>query len=96
MPARPRATDAPACADKTAEILRMLGLEPAAEPQAVAGRTKDFCTALGMTMSLQAHGVAAGDLPGWAAEAHGIRRLMDNNPRDMTVEAVEAIYRAAF
>ncbi|MSU88809.1 iron-containing alcohol dehydrogenase [Rhodobacteraceae bacterium 2CG4] len=90
------AYNAPASADKTGEILRMLGLEPAAEPQAVAGQTKDFCTALGMTMSLQAHGVAAGDLPGWAAEAHGIRRLMDNNPRDMTVEAVEAIYRAAF
>jgi alcohol dehydrogenase class IV len=35
-------------------------------------------------------------LPGWAAEAHAIRRLMDNNPRDMTVAEIEAIYRAAF
>jgi alcohol dehydrogenase class IV len=31
-----------------------------------------------------------------AAEAHAIRRLMDNNPRDMSVAEVEAIYRAAF
>jgi alcohol dehydrogenase class IV len=46
-------------------------------------------------MSLRAHGVVANDLRPWAEEAHGIRRLMDNNPREMSVDAVEAIYRAA-
>lgn len=29
-------------------------------------------------------------------EAHAIRRLMDNNPREMSVEDVLTIYRAAF
>ncbi len=55
-----------------------------------------FCRDLGIEMSLKAHGVMEADLPAFAAEAHGIRRLMDNNPRDMSVADVEAIYRAAF
>ena len=47
-------------------------------------------------MSLRSHGALANDLRAWAEEAHGIRRLMDNNPRDMSIDDVEAIYRAAF
>jgi alcohol dehydrogenase len=47
-------------------------------------------------MRLSAHGAKEGDLAVWAAEAHAIRRLMDNNPRAMTVADVEGIYRAAF
>ena len=35
-------------------------------------------------------------LPLFAREAHSIRRLMDNNPRDMTEADVLALYRAAF
>jgi alcohol dehydrogenase class IV len=47
-------------------------------------------------MSLRAGGITANDLRPWAEEAHGIRRLMDYNPREMSVDDVEAIYRAAF
>jgi alcohol dehydrogenase class IV len=47
-------------------------------------------------MHLSRLGATEDQLPHWAAEAHGIRRLMDNNPRDMTVEDVLSIYRAAF
>ena len=47
-------------------------------------------------MSLAAHGATESDLRPWAEEAHAIRRLMDNNPRGMSVDDVEAIYRAAF
>lgn len=90
------AFNAPTCAEKTAEILTMLGLPAMAEPSAVLASTKAFCTDLGIEMSLRAHGVTANDLRPWAEEAHGIRRLMDNNPRDMSVDDIEAIYRAAF
>ena len=58
--------------------------------------TRGFCSDLGISMSLKAHGATEADLRPWAEEAHGIRRLMDNNPRDMSVDDVEAIYRAAF
>ena len=31
-----------------------------------------------------------------ADEAHAIRRLLDNNPRDITRDEILALYRAAF
>jgi hypothetical protein len=47
-------------------------------------------------MRLSAHGVPADDLPRMAEEAHAIRRLLDNNPRDLTRDDILAIYRAAY
>ena len=32
----------------------------------------------------------------WRAEAHAIRRLLDNNPRDISQAEILALYRAAF
>ncbi len=88
--------NAPVCASKTAEVLVALGLAASYDPDTVVKATRGYCENLGMKMSMRAHGAQEGDLAGWAAEAHGIRRLMDNNPRDMSVAEVEAIYRAAF
>jgi alcohol dehydrogenase len=77
---------------KTAEIAALLGLraDRLLEDAAV------WCAGLGVEMKLSAHGAGEADLPLWAAEAHAIRRLMDNNPRDMSVAEVIKIYRAAF
>lgn len=82
----------PVCADKTAEVTTALGLDTTVE---LAQSAVAFCAGLGVEMQLSKHGAAAADLPVWAAEAHGIRRLMDNNPRDMSVNDVTAIYNAA-
>ena len=41
-------------------------------------------------------GVPADDLPAMAGEAHAIRRLLDNNPRDLAETDILSIYRAAF
>lgn len=90
------AFNAPAVPDKTQEVLAALQLPVTADPDLVAQEATAFCTALGIDMSLRAHGIVANNLRPWAEEAHGIRRLMDNNPRDMNVDEVEAIYRAAF
>jgi len=81
--------------EKTAEVLTALGLGQAGNPEAVLEKAYGFCASLGVEMHLRQHGRIPNDLSGWAAEAHGIRRLMDNNPRDMSVQEVEAIYRAA-
>ena len=35
-------------------------------------------------------------LPAMAEEAHAIRRLLDNNPRDITRDEILALYRAAY
>lgn len=90
------AFNAPIRPEKTAEVMAALGLDPSADPAAVLNRAAGFCRGLGIEMRLSAHGAKAEDLAGWATEAHAIRRLMDNNPREMTVDQVEMIYRAAF
>jgi alcohol dehydrogenase class IV len=90
------AFNAPHRPEKTAEVMAALGLPASADPAVVLERTSGFCRSLGIEMRLSAHGAKAEDLPGWAAEAHAIRRLMDNNPVPMTVDDVTALYRAAF
>jgi alcohol dehydrogenase len=85
------AFNAPAVLEKTARIAALLALKGDLLQAASA-----WCGELGVKMRLGDNGATEGQLAGWASEAHGIRRLMDNNPRDMSVAEVEAIYRAAF
>ena len=84
-----------AAPEKTAEIAAALGLR-SAPGAALLEDASGWCADLGVEMRLSRLGATEDQLPHWAAEAHGIRRLMDNNPRDMTVEDVLTIYRAAF
>lgn len=77
---------------KTAEIVAALGL---GEGDLLA-HAHAFCEDLGVEMRLSAHGATQDQLPRFAQDAHAIRRLMDNNPRDMSPEEVLAIYRAAY
>ena len=86
----------PARPQKTAEVLASLGLPAGDSTQHVLGATHQYCEDLGVEMRLSANGANSGDLRNWAEEAHAIRRLMDNNPRDMSVEDIHAIYEAAF
>ncbi len=85
----------PATADKTAEIATALGLRHDS-PAALLDGASAWCAYLGVQMRLSALGATDDQLPPWAAEAHAIHRLMDNNPRDMSVDDVLAMYRAAF
>lgn len=86
----------PICPDKTNEVLTALGLGSAKSPEKALDFAHGFCRDLGVNMSLQSNGAQAKDLEPWAVEAHGIRRLMDNNPRDMTVADILQIYQSAF
>ena len=63
---------------------------------AVTIRIDNHCAALGIEMSLAKHGAAEADLTRYAEDAHAIRRLMDNNPVDMTLQDVLGIYRHAY
>jgi alcohol dehydrogenase class IV len=84
----------PVAGAKTAEIAAALGLRHDSEA-ALRNDAARWCADLGVEMRLSRLGASADQLPGWAAEAHAIRRLMDNNPRDMTIDQVQDIYRAA-
>ncbi|MCR8725647.1 iron-containing alcohol dehydrogenase [Frigidibacter sp. ROC022] len=90
------AFNAPAVPEKTAEVLAALGLPGSSDPAEVLQSAGGYCADLGIDMRLSAHGIGVNDLRPWAEEAHAIRRLMDNNPRPMSVDDIEAIYRAAF
>ncbi|QCJ00201.1 iron-containing alcohol dehydrogenase [Agrobacterium larrymoorei] len=90
------AFNVPARAEKTAEVLEALGLAVAKDPEGVLDAAYGFCKALGVEMRLSAHKAQEADLSDWATEAHAIRRLMNNNPRDMSVEDVLGVYRAAY
>ena len=85
----------PAAPAKTAEIAAALGLR-ADNEAALTESAAGWCHALGAEMRLSKLGASETNLGDWASEAHAIRRLMDNNPRDMSVDQVLSIYRAAF
>ncbi|MFL5280607.1 MAG: iron-containing alcohol dehydrogenase [Rhodopila sp.] len=89
------AFNAPVAAEKTSDILAALGLTAAHDEAAIRGRTLDWCASLGIDMRLSRHGVPEHGLSAMAMEAHAIRRLLDNNPRDISQEQILALYRAA-
>src|SRR5690606_27250155 len=81
-------------ADKTAEVARALGLGEGLSQPELLENACGFCRDLGIEMSLSAHGASEQDLEVYAADAHANRRLMDNNPIDMSVADILGIYRA--
>ncbi|TDK32194.1 iron-containing alcohol dehydrogenase [Rhizobium deserti] len=86
----------PLVADKTAEVAQALGLGKGLSQADLREEAHGFCAGLGIEMSLAKHGATEADLSRFAADAHAIRRLMDNNPADMSVDDVLGIYRSAF
>ena len=85
--------NAGACPDKTQRTLEAMGLGSDADP--LEGPLA-FCQGLGLDMRLRDHGVPESDLPAMAEEAHAIRRLLDWNPRDLSVGDIGAIYERAY
>lgn len=90
------AHNAPVAREKTDLLLEALGLPAGLSPQAIVAQITAWCAALGVEMRLSKIGVPESDLETMANEAHAIRRLLDNNPRDLSRDDILAIYRAAF
>ena len=89
------AFNAPAAPEKTAQVMTALGLPGVSDPRHVFDGAYAFCADLGVEMKLGALGVPASDFETMASDAHAIRRLLDNNPRDMSREDILAIYANA-
>ncbi len=91
------AFNAPKVPERTALVLTALGAETAngENPEAVLTAARGFCESLGIDMRLSTHGVGDGDFAAMADEAFAIRRLLDNNPREMSRDDILAVYRAA-
>ncbi|MFC0387180.1 iron-containing alcohol dehydrogenase [Muricoccus vinaceus] len=90
------AFNAPSVTDKTGLVMQALGLPASADPGAVLEGAHRFCEGLGVEMRLSRLGVPEDDLGAMATEAHAIRRLLDNNPRDLGRDGILAMYKAAF
>lgn len=90
------AFNAPVVRERTAAILGALGLEADPDERSVLAAAHGFCEALGIEMRLSRLGVPEADLGAMADEAHAIRRLLDNNPREISRDEILALYRAAF
>ena len=91
------AFNASAVPGRTAQVLEALSAKDVdtASPDAVLQAASRFCESLGIDMRLSAHGVREDDFAAMADEAYAIRRLLDNNPREMSRYDILAIYRAA-
>jgi len=90
------AFNAPAVPEKTMAILQALNLHTSKEEGAVFEESYSFCQGLGVEMHMSGWGVPEHDLPRMADEAFAIRRLLDNNPRELSRDAILSIYRRAF
>lgn len=90
------AFNASAVPERTEAVLQALGLDAAAGERSVFEAAYGYCQSLGVEMRLSRLGVPESDLGRMADEAHAIRRLLDNNPREIGRDDILAIYRAAF
>jgi alcohol dehydrogenase class IV len=86
----------PAVEAKTVAVLAALGLPAQNDAKLAFDATYEFCKNLGIEMRLSALGVPKDDLGVMADEAHAIRRLLDNNPRDLGRDAILNMYEVAF
>jgi len=90
------AFNTPAVPEKTAMILEALGLRQPNTIGSVFEAAHAFCASLDIEMRLSKIGVPDTDLGIMADDAFSIRRLLDNNPRDMSRADILAIYEAAY
>ncbi|NBC16053.1 MAG: iron-containing alcohol dehydrogenase [Bacteroidetes bacterium] len=89
----------PAAEARYARLARQVGIDTgavASDAEAFVDRVDALAHAVGMAKPLRTLGVQPDDLPSMAEEAHAIRRLMDNNPRDATPEDVLDIYQTCY
>ena len=89
------AFNTPAVPEKTAAVLAALGFPGQSQTDVFEG-AYEFCVTLGCKMRLSELGVPRNDLGVMADEAYAIRRLLDNNPRDLPRDQILALYEAAY
>ncbi len=90
------AFNASAAREKTGAILEALGFQAVDDETDIRAATLQWCGELGIDMRLSSHGVPQADLETMATEAHAIRRLLDNNPRDISQAEILALYQQSY
>ncbi len=92
------AFNAPACPEKTARILDLLG-QPAGSspsPDETFRSAQAFCRNLGLEPAASLPALNDDELQAMADEAFAIKRLLDNNPRPVGRDDILGMYRDLF
>lgn len=88
------------CAERLSKIAQLLNLSQGNLHMENAEKLVDFlhhfCNQLNIPAGLRHFGIQEDDIPALAAEAIKVERLLKNNPRQLTINDIEAIYREAF
>lgn len=86
--------------ERYAEVAMALGVKPSGNTEETAlkgaDRVYDLAVECGVTMDLGKLNVPASSIPKLAVAAMKVTRLLNNNPREVTKEDAEGIYRAAY
>jgi len=90
------AFNTPSVPEKTRAVMAALGHQTSDDVGSVFDAAYAFCADLGIEMRLSGLGVPSDDLDAMADDAFAIRRLLDNNPRELARDDIRAIYQAAF
>ncbi|CCO50298.1 Iron-containing alcohol dehydrogenase [Vibrio nigripulchritudo SOn1] len=85
-----------ACPEKSLEISKSLGFSNVSTAKDLFNAAFAYCQELGIDMSLEKYGTKKAQLLEMSQNAFSIRRLMDNNPKHMSMEDILSIYNAAY
>jgi alcohol dehydrogenase class IV len=90
----------PACPEHFAKVAEAMGVAPTGDPAETARRgieaVRRLSRACGTDVPLSKLGIGDSVIPRLAESAMKVTRLTKNNPRELTLEAAEGIYRAAY
>ncbi|BBP92219.1 hypothetical protein BsIDN1_58370 [Bacillus safensis] len=82
--------------DRLEHVARAIGLAGAHTKQELAERVihqiEEWTADLHIPQQLKAFGVSKEDVPALAQAASEVKRLMDNNPKPMSVSDIEQVY----
>jgi len=88
------------CAERLSKIAQLLNLSQGnlhmENAEKLVAFLHQFCHQLDIPSGLRHFGIQEDDIPALAAEAIKVERLLKNNPRQLTVNDIEAIYREAY
>jgi alcohol dehydrogenase len=73
--------------------IEIVGLTTEEKAQKVIERIVDWTNTLEIPQNLKEYGVKEEDLTGLAVSASQVTRLLNNNPKELSLEDIEAIYR---
>jgi alcohol dehydrogenase len=88
----------PACVERTAEIALALGIPKGSDAETTAlkgiAKIRELCFACGIPQHLSSLGIQQKDLPELAAIALNVKRLLNNNPREVRMDDAMSIFTA--